>query len=598
MILILGGTTEGRLSVEALDEAGSRFYYSTKSDQQQIESKNGIRITGGMDAEQMITFCIDHDIRLIIDAAHPFAEQLHANIGKAAQSLRLPVVRFERNFPPPAPTTIVCADYDEVISRLESQNIERVLALTGVNTIPKLQAFWKQHTTFVRILDREESFQKAVSCGFPTEHLLVYSTDTPIDEILQHYRPQAVITKESGESGGYSEKEEACRKAGIPLYIVRRPALPPNFIIVTGRYGLRRAVEQYVKDFYPLRSGFTTGSCATAASRAAMSALLGYDGLQYSDFHLPNGEKMSMPVDRIIKGIGWAEAWVTKDAGDDPDITHLQTICSKVSFSSTPGIHFLQGDGVGRVTLLGIGLPVGEPAINPVPRQMISHELSNLYSGGIDVTISVPKGCELAQKTFNPKLGIEGGISILGTLGIVRPFSAAAFVESIQREMEVAAALGCTTIVINSGAKSEKTVRTRYPDLPSQAFIHYGNFIGDTLSVASRLQIPSVGLGIMLGKAVKLAAGHLDTHSRKVVLDKHFLHQIANEAGCSTQAGKVIDRVTLARELAEQLSEHDAPLFFERLITTCYYHCRSVYPNGNLHLFLISDDNRIIIEKT
>ena len=165
------------------------------------------------------------------------------------------------------------------------------------------------------------------------------------------------------------------------------------------------------------------------------------------------------------------------------------------------------------MTLPGLGIPVGEPAVNKVPREMITRELSALYDGGLDVTISVPGGRELALKTFNPKLGVVDGISIIGTSGIVRPFSSEAFVEALRKEMEVAIAVGVPQIVINSGAKSEQFLRARFPDLQPQGFIHYGNFIGATLSLAAELGISRVTMGIMLGKAVKLAEGNLDTAS-------------------------------------------------------------------------------------
>ena len=265
-----------------------------------------------------------------------------------------------------------------------------------------------------------------------------------------------------------------------------------------------------------------------------------------------------------------------------------------VAFSDTPGIHFLQGEGVGRVTLPGLGIPVGEPAINRVPREMITRELSALYDGGLDVTVSVPGGRELAQKTFNPKLGVVHGISIIGTSGIVRPFSSEAFVEAIRKEMEVAIALGIKHIVINSGAKSEAFLKSRFPDLPPQAFIHYGNYIGDTLSLASSLGIPEVTMGIMLGKAVKLAEGHLDTHSRSVVINREFLQKVAAAAGCSQKASDIIGSLTLARELWKGLPAVDLRRFLGRLMTLCREACSTVYPaphgEGRLEIILLDEE--------
>lgn len=626
MILIFGGTTEGRLAVRVADAAGSPYWYSTRGDLQQIECKHGTHITGALDEAAMAAFCTEHGIRLLVDAAHPFATELHRTVASVAESLDLPVVRVERQYTAPDPNVMPdpdraslrwCDDYDDAIRQLESDGITRLLALTGVQTIGKLRAFWTQHDCWFRILHRDESLEKAAAQGFPSENLVYYEED---DEtaLIARLQPQAILTKESGESGGFSQKVAAAQAAGIPVYVVRRPALPPGFEIVTGEHGLRKAIERLVPGFFPLRSGFTTGACATAASKAALLALLGQPVGETVDVLFPNGETLALPValqspqakaactglverSRFRRGecstatrglnapgakqpqfAGSATAVVIKDAGDDPDVTNGREIVATVAFSDTPGIHFLQGEGVGRVTLPGLGLPIGGPAINRVPRQMIEQNLSALYDGGLDVTISVPGGRELAQRTFNPKLGIVDGISIIGTSGIVRPFSNEAFVDAIRREVEVAIAVGAPQLVINSGAKSEAFLKARFPDLPPQAFVHYGNFIGDTLKIASDLKVPHVTMGIMLGKAVKLAEGHLDTHSKSVVMNKAFLKEVATEAGCSPAAAEAIDRLTLARELWSALPADDARLFFSAILSRCHSACSTVYPNPNV----------------
>lgn len=592
MILILGGTTEGRIATQTIDQAGKPFYYSTRGDEQLIESKNGIRLTGKMEPEEMVAFCRDNDIRLLVDAAHPFAIQLHSNVAQTAQICQIPVVRLERRYPRFNEACIACQGYDDAVVKMKKHGVRRLLALTGVQTIGKLSDYWKEATCFFRILDRNSSFLLAKNFGFPSDNLLVYEPEVPIAELIEAYQADAIITKESGGSGGFEEKQIACLEKKIPLFVVKRPILPSFFHTVTGEFGLRKAIEQFVPDFFPLRIGFTTGSCATVASKVALLTLLGKGYSKETDFLLPNGEEMCMRIDRIEKRHDSATAYVTKDAGDDPDVIHGQSIVSTVSFNSLREIRFLQGLGVGTVTLPGIGLPIGGPAINKVPRQMITQALTALYKGGLDVTISVPNGKEIAEKTFNPKLGIVNGISILGTLGIVRPFSLEAWTESIEREIEVAIALQAERIVINSGAKSERYVKQRYPDLPSQAFIHYGNFIGITLSAAEKHRIEKVTLGIMLGKAVKLAAGHLDTHSKKAVLDKDFLCRLATEAGCSPMTHQQIQEMTLARELWTRLSEEDRRSFFTVLLQHCYQYCRTVF-SGKLELLLISDDGEI-----
>ena len=592
MILILGGTTEGRLAVKVADEAGSPYYYSTRGIQQEIACRNGIHLTGGMDVEAMTSFCIHHQIRLLVDAAHPFAVGLHQTVHETAIRLNLPVVRVERSYPERATDIVWCEDYEDAVRQLEKDRIHSLLSLTGVQTIGKLRGYWVKHPCWFRILKRDESLALARSQGFDEQRIVYYQAEDE-ENLLKRLTPQAILTKESGETGGFQQKIDAARMLGIPVYVVKRPSLPDSFMNVTGEYGLRKQIEKWVPGFYPLRSGYTTGACATAASKAALLGLLGRDIPSLIPIRFPNGETLSLPVVDVQWGEESVSAIVVKDAGDDPDVTHGHRIVSTIRFSSHPGIHFLQGEGVGKVTLPGLGLEIGEPAINKVPRQMMEQELSALYQGGLDVTISVPDGRELAKRTFNPKLGIVDGISIIGTSGIVRPFSSEAFVEAIRREIEVAQALGCTHLVINSGAKSERYLKIEFPDLLPQAFVHFGNFIGETLRIADELHIPEVTMGIMIGKAVKLAEGFLDTHSKKVVMNKAFLKQLAIKSGCSQEALALIENLTLARELWEHLSEADASLFFTELLDNCYAHCRPLMSDGKLTILLIDEEGHI-----
>ena len=592
MILILGGTTEGRLAVKVADEAGSPYYYSTRGIQQEIACRNGIHLTGGMDVEAMTSFCIHHQIRLLVDAAHPFAVGLHQTVYETAIRLNLPVVRVERSYPERATDIVWCEDYEDAVRQLEKDRIHSLLSLTGVQTIGKLRGYWAKHTCWFRILKRDESLALARNQGFDEQRIVYYQAEDE-ESLLKRLTPQAILTKESGETGGFQQKIDAARMLGIPVYVVKRPSLPDSFMNVTGEYGLRKQIEKWVPGFYPLRSGYTTGACATAASKAALLGLLGRDIPSLIPIRFPNGETLSLPVVDVQLGEESVSAIVVKDAGDDPDVTHGHRIVSTIRFSSHPGIHFLQGEGVGKVTLPGLGLEIGEPAINKVPRQMMEQELSALYQGGLDVTISVPDGRELAKRTFNPKLGIVDGISIIGTSGIVRPFSSEAFVEAIRREIEVAQALGCTHLVINSGAKSERYLKIEFPDLLPQAFVHFGNFIGETLRIADELHIPEVTMGIMIGKAVKLAEGFLDTHSKKVVMNKAFLKQLAIKSGCSQEALPLIENLTLARELWEHLSEADASLFFTELLDNCYAHCRPLISDGKLTILLIDEEGHI-----
>ena len=296
MILILGGTTEGRLAVRVTDAAGSPYWYSTRGELQQIDCKHGTHITGALDEAAMAAFCQAQDIRLLVDAAHPFASELHRTVAAVAESLDLPVVRVERMYPDEDSGIHWCDDYTDAIRRLNADGITRLLALTGVQTIAKLRPYWERHDCWFRILRREESFAKAVQQGFPEDRLVYYEDDDEAALIVR-LRPQAILTKESGESGGFPQKLAAAQAAGIPLYAVRRPALPAGFEVVTGEHGLRKAIERLVPGFFPLRSGFTTGACATAAAKAALLALLGCEVGETVDVLFPDGETLSLPVE-------------------------------------------------------------------------------------------------------------------------------------------------------------------------------------------------------------------------------------------------------------------------------------------------------------
>ena len=277
----------------------------------------------------------------------------------------------------------------------------------------------------------------------------------------------------------------------------------------------------------PLRYGYTTGACATAVSLAAAWRLLTQTELKQVEITLPRGQR---PVFRLeycrLTAMG-AEAATIKDAGDDPDVTHGALIFAQVALSTASGVRFYAGPGVGTVTRPGLPIPPGEPAINPTPRRMIAGHLFELanahgYHHGFEVTIGVENGAELAQKTLNGRLGVMGGLSILGTTGIVRPFSCSAYIASIQQAIDVARANGLAHIAACTGAASEQTLRAYY-GLPDMALIEMGDFAGAVLKHVRRAPIPRLTLAGGFGKISKLAAGHLDLHSRRSRVDLALL---------------------------------------------------------------------------
>ena len=583
MILVFGGTTEGRKAVEVLEEGGSPYYYSTKTGEQDLTLHHGQRIDGALDAEAMQTFCRDNGIRLIIDAAHPFATLLHQTIAEVSDALKIPAIRYERIFPERDASLEWFDSYEQV-----PRDIKSLLATTGVQSISKLKPLeTKGVKVYYRILNRESSIALAQKQGARMEQLCYFEDpkEVPVEA-------DAILLKESGLSGGFQEKVDAAKAKGMRILVLKRPETPAAFRIVNGPYGLRRAVEKLLPEFYPLHSGLTTGTCATAAAIAATIRLLKYETPEEVPVLLPDGETIYVPVSY---GEGYAS--VFKDAGDDPDVTNGLEIRASVkpipvnaptrSLSNT--FEILGGEGVGTFTLPGFDYPPGSPAINKAPREMIRQNLTALTNDPLSITISVPEGEAIAKRTFNPRLGIEGGISIIGVSGIVKPFSEEAFIDSIRKCMNVAKASGTNRVVINSGGKSERFVKALYPDLPQQAFVEYGNYIGETLKIAHELNIKEVTLGVMLGKAVKLAAGHLDTHSRKTTMDKAFLSEILEEAGIHID----ISTLTLARELWEKIPEQQIQDFASTIIRHCESYCKPLLPNGTLTILLISDEGQI-----
>ena len=271
-----------------------------------------------------------------------------------------------------------------------------------------------------------------------------------------------------------------------------------------------------------LRRGWTTGACATAATKAGLMRLWGGAFPREIGITLPKGEMPVFPLALAEAGEGWARVGIAKDAGDDPDVTHGALIVVTVS-ASAGGVVFAAGDGVGTVTKPGLPIGVGEPAINPVPRQMMTDiilELANQMRQAPDVRIeiSVPGGQELALKTWNPRLGIAGGLSILGTTGVVRPFSCAAWIASILRGIDVARADGLMHVAGCTGATSERVVQALY-DLPDHAMLDMGDFAGGMLKYLVKHPVARVTIGGGIGKITKLAQGAVDLHSGRSVVD-------------------------------------------------------------------------------
>jgi cobalt-precorrin-5B (C1)-methyltransferase len=309
------------------------------------------------------------------------------------------------------------------------------------------------------------------------------------------------------------------------------------------------------------RTGYTTGANATACTVAALRCLLHGTPLESVIITLPEGQTPEFKIVWTRREGDAVTCAAIKDGGDDPDVTHGAEIRATVRLNEIPGsVRFLQGEGVGRVTLPGLGLELGAPAINPVPRRMMTeHALAELAAAGVadrgvDITVSVKDGEAIAKKTLNARLGIVGGISILGRTGIVYPYSNAAYVASVEQGIEVAVHNGLDTVVLTTGGLTEQMAMRRLPDLPETAFVQMGDFVGKALDHCVKMGVKRVILAGQMGKVAKLAQGMVHTHARRAAVDLSLLAKLAAAAGATPEEVAKIEAGTTAR-YAWELSE-------------------------------------------
>lgn len=347
----------------------------------------------------------------------------------------------------------------------------------------------------------------------------------------------------------------------------------------------------------PLRDGFTTGTSATAAAKSGLMAIIHQKKIASVSVHLPIDKVLEIPVHHCEFTENTAKSSVIKDAGDDPDVTNGAEIGCILKLTQEKEIQFIAGEGVGTVTLKGLELAIGEPAINPVPRKMITSAIQKLLHDydlecGVSVTVYVTDGKKLAKRTLNERVGIMNGLSILGTSGIVKPYSSSSYIASIEQGIDVAVANNITELVINSGARSEKYLSNKFSHLPEYAFIHYGNWIGETLTKINKSPIKKVSIGIMLGKAVKLAGGVTDTHSCVSSWNKDFVVELANQVGFY-DADK-IKELNMAGRLIELFEFEQNSPFFQLLLKHCYEHTHSKIKQVVLDIYLIHKNETLI----
>ena len=353
-----------------------------------------------------------------------------------------------------------------------------------------------------------------------------------------------------------------------------------------------------------LRTGFTTGTSATAASKAAILSIINQRKIKSVDVKLPKGKIIKIPIHCCEFEKEKARCSVIKDGGDDPDVTHGAEIIVDIFLNDKKNeITIEGGDGVGIVTKPGLGLEINKAAINPVPKKMIIENLREageevLLNQGIQVVISVPKGRELGPKTDNPRIGILNGISILGTSGIVVPFSTASYAASIRQNLDVSLAMGNDTVVLTTGGRSEDFARELI-DLPDHCFVQMGDFSGYTIQQCAKKNIKKAFIVGFIGKLAKMAKGVKQTHVKGSKVDMKFLSDLAQDCGAEKSIIQQILKANTARHVSEIIKENEINGFFSRICSETYNHMQKL-SNGKvmIEVILFDFDGQVLARKS
>lgn len=330
-----------------------------------------------------------------------------------------------------------------------------------------------------------------------------------------------------------------------------------------------------------LRTGFTTGTCATAAAKAALVSIITKKKIDSIKVSLPKEKEITINITSCKFSDSASRCSVIKDGGDDPDVTHGAEIFVDLEITQNAGqIEIDGGEGVGRVTKPGLGLEVGSAAINPTPKKMIIQNLTEvgeefLQKNGIRAVISVPKGREIAPKTDNPRLGIMGGISILGTTGIVIPYSTASFAAAIRQSLDVTIAMGDNTVVLTTGGRSEDFAR-KIINLPDHCFVQMGDFSGYTIQQCAKKSIKKAHVAGFIGKLTKIAMGVKQTHVKGSKVDMDFLANIAEKCNVAQDTISEIKNANTARHVQEIMTKNKVNGFFAAV-------CKEAYEQMRIH---------------
>ena len=354
-----------------------------------------------------------------------------------------------------------------------------------------------------------------------------------------------------------------------------------------------------------LRTGLTTGTSAAAATKAALQTLLGKEIYEEIQITLPKGKIVELPIAWTRVDDSRVTCSVIKDGGDDPDVTHGAEILSTVEFTSEVGsVQVKGGIGVGKVTKPGLGLPIGSHAINPVPLKMIKDSVDEVLSKNIDstksfgiaITIAVPKGAEIAIKTDNPRLGIIGGISILGTTGIVLPYSTASFAAAIRQGLDVGIAQGADTFILTTGGRSEDFMKHLFQErYPEHCYIQMGDFAGFSVKQCHDKGVKRIFIGGFIGKLTKIAMGVKQTHVRGSHVSMDFMARLAEESGANKELVDSIVNANTARHVSEIIDSNSIVGFYDLICREAVKQLKNYSGNQLLIEVLLFDFNGNVV---
>ena len=565
-ILIFAGTTEGRILTERLksyNDLQLTVCSATEYGKELLPDadNNLILLSERMDDKAMYELMMHEKYDFVVDATHPYAEIVSENIKKASSKAEITYIRVKR--PSLINNKIMSDNSDKIICvRTVDDAVDylnktegNILSTIGSKELNKLLGIEKcTERVYARILPSQEMIKISSELGFSGQHLICMQG--PFSEemnraMYNQFGIKYMLTKESGNNGGFEDKIKAAIDSNVVPVVIIRPEyesdidgkdIEETILAITGQTNLKRNAyepenkitydteDKYIPNqrfnqeiktrFNGLKTGFTTGTCAAIAAKAATEMLLSGETVLSESLVTPGGERVEVNIEDIKITHDIVKCAVKKDAGDDPDVTNGVLVYAEVSKIDKNEIIIDGGMGIGRVTKPGLACKVGEAAINPVPRQMIKEAVEqvldgNFYEGGLKIIISVPDGIELAKKTFNPRLGIEGGISILGTSGIVVPMSEAALIDTIKVEMNVVRAQGNESLVIVPGNYGSDFVKESLGIDMNKAVV-CSNYVGEAIDYACNIGFKQILLVGHIGKFIKVAAGAFNTHSHNV----------------------------------------------------------------------------------